>query len=72
MSDIELKPCPFCGGEAIIRTQIIQISDGVPAYQNARVECKKCRATSSTFIDKDNNGMHIFSVIEAWNRRVSE
>lgn len=70
MNDIELKICPFCGGEATIRTHIS--TKFIPPYQNAWVECKKCGATGSTFSDTDNNGSHILSAIETWNRRVSE
>ena len=69
MSNIELKPCPFCGGEATIRTRIRNCT---PPYQIAWVECEKCGATGSTFSDTDDNGSHIFSAIEAWNRRIPE
>lgn len=58
----ELKPCPFCGGEAALF-----VSDGV------RVLCPKCRAQSKTLRDgmfsKGVSGNATKSVIEAWNRR---
>lgn len=61
----ELRPCPFCGGEAKL-----YVSDGV------RIICLKCRAATKTLID-EYNGFEIRtnavrSVIEAWNRRVDD
>ena len=61
----ELRPCPFCGGEAKL-----YVSDGV------RVMCLKCRATSKILKD-EYNGFEIRtnavkSVIEAWNRRTND
>ena len=61
----ELKPCPFCGGEARL-----YVNDGV------RVMCPKCRATSKILVD-DYNGFDIKTnavrdVIDAWNRRTND
>lgn len=60
---IELKPRPFCGGEAYLF-----VSDGV------RVICQKCGAATKCLVDSmtskgvaDNATK---AVIEAWNRRV--
>lgn len=62
---VELKPCPFCGGEAKLL-----VGDGV------RVICVKCRAASKTLVD-NYNGFEIRTnavkdVIIAWNRRVND
>lgn len=61
----ELKPCPFCGGEAVVH-----VSDGV------RVVCRNCVATSKCLVDGYSqgrpNGTAINSVIKAWNRRVAD
>lgn len=58
----ELKPCPFCGGEAHLF-----VNDGV------RVLCPKCGATSRILVDcmtaKGVTGNATKAVIEAWNRR---
>ncbi len=56
---IELKNCPFCGGEARLF-----VSDGV------RVVCAKCRASSKILVDSDCYKTNaVEKVIEAWNKR---
>lgn len=55
----ELKPCPFCGGEARLF-----VNDGV------RVLCTKCRASSKILVDSEcYKTSAVEKVIEAWNRR---
>lgn len=66
MKNIELKPCPFCGGEAeMVTTVSCQTS-------RAYVRCKECAAKAQTLDDYDHDGSFIFSACEAWNRRVTE
>lgn len=56
---IELKSCPFCGGEARLF-----VNDGV------RVLCTKCRASSKILVDSEcYETRAVEKVIEAWNRR---
>lgn len=59
----ELKPCPFCGGKAVL-----YVDEGV------HVECIKCEASSKTRRDLPVYtglvGSAVESVIEAWNRRI--
>lgn len=56
---INLKYCPFCGGEARLF-----VSDGV------RVLCTKCRASSKILVDSERVGTSaVEDVIKAWNRR---
>ena len=64
---IELKPCPFCGGEARKNAQTVK------GFRLLYVECKRCGATGSIIRtdkprvkDEDNRS------IEAWNRRAGE
>ena len=54
---IELKPCPFCGGEAEIKTTASKVC--------AWGKCKFCGAEGA--VSEDEN-----SAKEAWNRRVAE
>ena len=62
---IELKPCPFCGGEANV---FVSFEGGV------FVICMKCQTRTKTLVDfpkynKPTNAVD--KVIEAWNRRVN-
>lgn len=63
--DISLRPCPFCGGEAVLF-----VDDGV------RVICLECRAQTSTLADRlyDNSigKGSIKTVVNAWNRRADD
>lgn len=55
-----LKPCPFCGGEA--EHEIFD--DGFFIY--CRVECKPCGVMMTKAYTTGNEG------ITAWNRRVND
>ena len=75
----ELKPCPFCGGEAKIHTQPLYTENGVC------VHCTKCNARSrfvlfdctyqqyhgeaNIYIPKERA---IGDVTELWNRRADD
>lgn len=63
---MELKPCPFCGGEA---TLFVAPEGGV------FVKCVRCGAKTKCRVDSDAFSKPtnaVKSVIEAWNRRVKE
>lgn len=54
----KLKPCPFCGGQAIVQ----EMHYSMLQSENF-VKCVNCGAESSRYYDD----MH--SAIKAWNRR---
>ena len=65
MEEIKLKPCPFCGGEAVVH-----VNDGV------RVICKKCGSMTKCLVDGYSKGAPtggaLKSVVNAWNKRVGQ
>ena len=58
----ELKPCPFCGSEAILREK-----KGLGTWI---VECLNGRCPASYMIGWDYDTQ--IEAIEAWNRRVND
>lgn len=70
MSGLELKPCPFCGGEAKLVTFVR--NNAIPPYAVAYVKCSACRATANDFSDSKGDGSYIFNAAEAWNRRIKD
>lgn len=66
MSNIELKPCPFCGGEAIISRNDMIIKR--KTQRCAWVYCQKCGAKTPYYM-RSNFEHYMRSAIEAWNRR---
>ena len=57
MSEIKLKPCPFCGSEKL---------QGVEYAYVCYIKCRNCGATGAHYI------MNGDKAIDAWNRRVGE
>lgn len=58
MSEIKLKPCPFCGGEAYISTVL-----------KPHIDCfhtKKCKMRPDTWLLSSES---LKKQIKAWNRR---
>lgn len=59
---VELKPCPFCGGEIDHVSGGLDVDDKGPYWY---IYCGKCGG--SQYGDHNKK-----KVIEAWNRRASE
>ena len=64
---IDLKPCPFCGGNAEIITGASAVCRAV-----MRIWCPKCGIGTANHEDTDNKGTYIKIAVETWNRRVSD
>ena len=58
----ELKPCPFCGGEAKMSENT---TDPTNSFEFGWIGCQKCRC----FINYYNNIRGRQEAIEAWNKR---
>lgn len=64
MNEPKLKPCPFCGGEAIIVYEAIRESVYGETIRGTTIGCRDCEC-------------HMFYTnrelaIEAWNKRVPQ
>jgi hypothetical protein len=64
---IELKHCPFCGGEAEFRTGG-NWNPRLGRRMGTGVRCKECKVASPTREGADSQ----LRIVEQWNRRVSE
>lgn len=61
----ELKPCPFCGGEALLEPYRAR-----KGYE-ASIQCNQCLCSMST-ITYDEEETAIEDIVKAWNRRVND
>jgi Lar family restriction alleviation protein len=61
----ELKHCPFCGSDKIVKTTID--GWGISKYRRARIECKNC-GLKTRYFEEEFKGEY---VEEYWNRRVN-
>lgn len=62
----ELKPCPFCGGEADIVTQKVT-GDGV-RVKDAYIECTECGIRGSTFRVETTKNINAWWLKTVWNQ----
>lgn len=71
MEKDKTKPCPFCGGRAVLVRNGSYWND----YYYVRVECEMCGSQGKTFRTKVDPSKHewntrtCFKAIEAWNTR---
>ena len=49
MKEIELKPCPFCGGEV----ELLDYTDQMYGFWDYKIKCKKCR----TYMDSPSTAI---------------
>ena len=54
LKDVDLKPCPYCGGKAELKTKHRKIYSVVSKYlkgttQNFYVKCSKCNVKTKKF-----------------------
>lgn len=79
----ELKPCPFCGGEAIISQTASGMMEMASCQLSFSIQCIKCRATAPgadgyVAVNLARDGLlNIWhddreKAIKAWNRREGE
>ena len=61
----ELKPCPFCGGEAELK-----INSFHGSYKTVYVICKSCKTRTNNY-GASIDYCAIDRAIELWNRRAS-
>lgn len=64
MEHNELKPCPFCGGEAII----FVVVEG----EKSVVACTSCGFLRYSFNNGDTDENAALRLTIAWNRRVND
>ena len=69
MEKHELKPCPFCGSEAVLDDTIDCF--GQVNITGHYVECTKCMASSQVFHEYGRTKEYCINrAVEFWNRRV--
>ena len=64
--DIELKPCPFCGGEGKIRHKTSTMNGNI---NSTWIECNQCKAATKLF-GVSNKYASDKEAAKAWNSRV--
>lgn len=66
---IKLKPCPFCGGKAVV---VSGTSDKVFSRATFYIHCVECNVSTETFVDGDRNLEALLAAIAVWNRRMED
>jgi len=68
---IELKPCPFCGSDAILVSDFQKEDKGTDRCRTANVRCVNQSCLTWGYISDSCVGESEQKAIDAWNRRVS-
>ena len=66
--ELELLPCPCCGG----KVKIINGSDRGADYANCYIECPVCKLSSATYNDVHHNFEYLKRALSEWNRRYTQ
>lgn len=64
MGTLDLKPCPFCGGEA----KLVNTMFAGDMYKT--VFCLACNANTNNFNARDEKSA--MRAVDAWNRRAND
>ena len=81
MNTTELKPCPFCGGEAELLRMKCTAHYLDELVKEFSVMCRLCATRTASFVGKyDFDSEHILrctkdgrkEAIDAWNRRTND
>ncbi len=68
MSEHNLKPCPFCGGEA----ELITIGNDFTKKRSAGIECGRCRTKQVVGAIRKSLSWCEETIVERWNKRICE
>lgn len=65
---IELKPCPFCGEEAVIISGTA-LNGKYPSFY---IKCNSCEIQTLAYVDMECDLKSLEKAIEVWNRRAND
>lgn len=73
MKTPDMKPCPFCGGEAILERKSRTVVHGA-TRRNTYVRCTQCDSRGRRFLyfEFDPKKQAENEAVNAWNRRVTD
>lgn len=64
----ELKPCPFCGEEAVFRSATA-FNGKYPSFY---IKCSSCDMQTLSYVDTGCDLKALEQAIEVWNRRAND
>ena len=66
----ELKPCPFCGGEAEYVNFSYHNPETMTGVPSCYVKCTKCGVRTGKFVSADTTFSYKDTATRCWNERV--